>query len=44
MNRPSLALGFLLIVLAVKFAVVSTGNGIDLFVEHRNFVGFETVG
>ena len=32
------------IVLAVEFAVVSTGDGGDLFVEHRDFVGFETVG
>ena len=30
--------------LAVEFAVIGTGDGVHLFVEHGDFVGFETVG
>jgi hypothetical protein len=30
--------------LAVEFAVIGTGDGVHLLVEHRDFVGFETVG
>lgn len=32
------------IVLAVEFAIVGSGDGVDLFVEHGDLVGFETGG